>query len=59
MFVHVFAEEKLVRQVFDHSVDAVLWEAPQVGEHPQSFPARHLVDSGVKLRAIAQPVLDL
>lgn len=58
-FVGVRAEHQDVNQTVDHSPYAFLGNAPQSGIHGQRLSPSHLVQDGVKLRAVTHVCLHL
>lgn len=58
-FVGVRAEHQDVNQTVDHSPYAFLGNAPQSGIHGQCLSPSHLVQDGVKLRAVTHVCLHL
>lgn len=52
-------QEQPSQHVLHAAADVALGDAPQPGVHAQRLTARHVVQEGVELRAVADPLLDL
>lgn len=52
-------QEQPSQHVLHTAADVTLGDAPQPGVHAQGLTARHVVQEGVELRAVADPLLDL
>lgn len=59
VFISMFLEHHDVDQVVYDFLNAVLRHSAESGVHGQCLSAGHLVNEGVKLRTVAQVLLDL
>ena len=57
--VHMPLHHELPSERGDVRVDVSLLDASKPPEHAQGFPSRHLVEDGVRLRAVADLALHL
>ena len=57
--VGVGLQEQPSQHVLHAAADVTLGDAPQPGVHAQGLAARHVVQEGIELRAVADPLLDL
>lgn len=57
--VGVGLQEQPPQHVLHAAANVALGDAPQPGVHAQGLAARHVVQEGIELRAVADPLLDL
>lgn len=49
-------QEQTPKRVLHAGIDMVLGNAPEPGVHDQRLPTRHVVQQGIKLGAVANPL---
>lgn len=57
--VRVGLQEQPPQHVLHAAADVALGDAPQPGVHAEGLTARHVLQEGIKLRAVPDPLLDL
>lgn len=58
-FVRVGLQEQPPQHVLHAAADVALGDAPQPGVHAEGLAARHVLQEGIELRAVPDPLLDL
>lgn len=57
--VRVGLQEQPPQHVLHAAADVALGDAPQPGVHAEGLAARHVLQEGIELRAVPNPLLDL
>ena len=58
-FVGIRVHEQVIKNLVHTGADVTLRDAPEPGEHDQRLPARHVVQQGIDLGTVANPLSHL